>query len=255
MFIHTQVEAPHWERLLDVIQRSRSIARHVDFFMWLQKGVAQFLPHDVLVAVWGDFEAGQLHYDMAAVDPEMHARRVAICGDLGPMMQGLFRRWHELGEHCFTINKFEFAAGATRDCPTSISGLEQMRSMLVHGVRDKRGKNDCLYAFLDQRPTFEAQRSVVDLLIPHIDGALRRVECLAPVPCDETDTFQRLPEDISEREREIMTWVRFGKTNHEIGILLNISPNTVKNHLKRIFQKLDVSSRAQAVAKFEARGQ
>jgi DNA-binding CsgD family transcriptional regulator len=32
-------------------------------------------------------------------------------------------------------------------------------------------------------------------------------------------------------------------------MILNISANTVKNHLKRIFQKLDVSCRAQAVAK------
>ena len=48
----------------------------------------------------------------------------------------------------------------------------------------------------------------------------------------------------------ILHWVKTGKTNFEIGIILTISPNTVKNHLKRIFQKLDVSCRAQAVAKY-----
>jgi DNA-binding CsgD family transcriptional regulator len=45
-------------------------------------------------------------------------------------------------------------------------------------------------------------------------------------------------------------WFKTGKTNFEIGMILTISPNTVKNHLKRIFQKLDVSCRAQAVAKY-----
>lgn len=54
---------------------------------------------------------------------------------------------------------------------------------------------------------------------------------------------------LSDREQEILHWVRSGKTNLEIGMILNISANTVKNHLKRIFQKLDVSCRAQAVAK------
>ena len=46
-----------------------------------------------------------------------------------------------------------------------------------------------------------------------------------------------------------MDWVRVGKTNEVIGVILNISPFTVKNHLKRIFRKLDVSNRAQAVSK------
>jgi DNA-binding CsgD family transcriptional regulator len=43
--------------------------------------------------------------------------------------------------------------------------------------------------------------------------------------------------------------VRNGKTNFEIGMILDISAFTVKNHLQRIFRKLDVVNRAQAVAK------
>ena len=52
---------------------------------------------------------------------------------------------------------------------------------------------------------------------------------------------------LSQREIEIMEWVRIGKTNYEIGMILNISAFTVKNHLQRIFKKLDVTNRAQAV--------
>ena len=50
---------------------------------------------------------------------------------------------------------------------------------------------------------------------------------------------------------EIMEWVRMGKTNHEIGMILDISAFTVKNHMQRIFKKLDVMNRAQAVSKLE----
>lgn len=49
-----------------------------------------------------------------------------------------------------------------------------------------------------------------------------------------------------------MNWIRNGKTNSEVGQILDISIFTVKNHLQRIFKKLNVSNRAQAVAKTEA---
>ena len=46
-----------------------------------------------------------------------------------------------------------------------------------------------------------------------------------------------------------MGWVCSGKTNDEIGSILDISTFTVKNHLQRIFKKIDVVNRSQAVAK------
>lgn len=55
--------------------------------------------------------------------------------------------------------------------------------------------------------------------------------------------------DLSAREAEILRWVALGKTNPEIGAILNISSFTVKNHVQRILKKLDVSNRTQAVGK------
>ncbi len=54
---------------------------------------------------------------------------------------------------------------------------------------------------------------------------------------------------LSPRELEILERVRNGKTNLENGMILNISAFTVKNHLQRIFRKLDVCNRVQAVGK------
>ena len=58
--------------------------------------------------------------------------------------------------------------------------------------------------------------------------------------------------ELSAREAEILQWVAMGKTNPEIGAILNISSFTVKNHVQRILRKLDVSSRTQAVGKTHA---
>jgi DNA-binding CsgD family transcriptional regulator len=52
---------------------------------------------------------------------------------------------------------------------------------------------------------------------------------------------------LSAREREIVVWVAQGLTNRQIADLAFVSENTVRQHLKRIFKKLDVRSRAQLV--------
>lgn len=60
---------------------------------------------------------------------------------------------------------------------------------------------------------------------------------------------------LSDREHEIMHWVGHGKTNLEIGMILGISQFTVKNHLQRIFRKIDVRNRAQAITRILALNQ
>ncbi|MFB4167733.1 LuxR C-terminal-related transcriptional regulator [Virgibacillus sp. JSM 102003] len=54
---------------------------------------------------------------------------------------------------------------------------------------------------------------------------------------------------ISPREQEVLDLVIQGLNNREIGEKLYISGHTVKNHVTRIFQKLDVSDRAHAISK------
>jgi len=54
---------------------------------------------------------------------------------------------------------------------------------------------------------------------------------------------------LSRREREILSYLRLGYTNREIGIALGTSFRTVRNQLSRTFEKLGVSTRAEAVAR------
>ncbi len=48
---------------------------------------------------------------------------------------------------------------------------------------------------------------------------------------------------LSPREAEILFWVAQGKSNAEVGIILNISAATVKKHLEHIYAKLGVETR------------
>lgn len=53
--------------------------------------------------------------------------------------------------------------------------------------------------------------------------------------------------DLSAREREILDFLSQGLSNKEIGAKLGLSQFTVKNHLARIFEKLHVRCRTEAV--------
>ncbi len=57
-------------------------------------------------------------------------------------------------------------------------------------------------------------------------------------------------EKLSEREREILDRVARGLRNKEIGAELHVSENTIRSHLRNIYEKLQVASRAEAVAKY-----
>jgi DNA-binding NarL/FixJ family response regulator len=55
---------------------------------------------------------------------------------------------------------------------------------------------------------------------------------------------------LSDREREIVTLLAKGYQYKEIAEQLSISPLTVRSHLRRIYEKLQVRTRTEAVMKF-----
>ena len=54
--------------------------------------------------------------------------------------------------------------------------------------------------------------------------------------------------DLTQRELQVLTGMAGGKSNAQIGRELFLSEDTIKTHARRLFRKLDVSDRAQAVA-------
>jgi DNA-binding CsgD family transcriptional regulator/GAF domain-containing protein len=102
------------------------------------------------------------------------------------------------------------------------------------------------------------QRVEVDNVCYNVDELLSRsarsVLWSLPgvVPLQLHDGYHRGEEPavpaLTAREREIMSHVATGATNHQIARCLVISEGTVKSHLKHIAKKLNTSSRAAAVA-------
>jgi DNA-binding CsgD family transcriptional regulator len=81
---------------------------------------------------------------------------------------------------------------------------------------------------------------VLELLTPHLLRLYTRAAMRRNTP--------RGLEMLTPREREVMALVAAGRTNRETARYLWISPHTVRAHLEHIFEKLEVTSRAAAVA-------
>ncbi len=251
---------PEPDRFLRVIRASLKIDRHVQLFKWVQGEFQRLVPNQVLVCAWGDFAAGPIRCDIVSALPGMRTGYLAK-SDVEPLIAAMFSFWVERGRCPFRVDNWQdilahhnFLAGVDTLPPTSLSA---MHSVLVHGILDKRGSDHSFFMAFDQdAQTMPGQTSspamMFELLVPYIDAALRRIVHLhvetpgeSPVQSNQFLTNSAL----SKREAEIMEWVCLGKTNIEIGIILDLSASTVKSHLGRIFHKLDVTNRAQAVTK------
>ncbi len=117
-----------------------------------------------------------------------------------------------------------------------------------HGVKETLVPQGSIFSFAGVDKD-ESSRilSIIDLITPYLHVALknhyingRKQSILEEAP---------LSNQLSSREKEVLNWLKVGKTNWEISMILNISERTVKFHVYNIQQKLNASTRGYAVAK------
>lgn len=65
---------------------------------------------------------------------------------------------------------------------------------------------------------------------------------------------ERPPTALSPREHQVLNFLAAGLSAPQIARELHLSPSTVKTHLQRLYERLDVSDRAAAVAEGMRRG-
>lgn len=251
---HDTAELHRYHR---AIAHSVVLRSHRDVFAWLQGDMQRYLSHDILVAAWGNFSTGEIQHDVISALNGVRSQYSNPLA-LAPMLLRFFARWDESGKKTFALTAG--ARGFLLDnhgakCALG-DALEGMRSAMVHGIKDARGSHDCLYVAFSAGDYFSAADcEALNMALPYIDSALRQVEHLPHQACrnhpvvDLLNTRMSVEYATTDREFEILKWIALGKTNPEIASILEISLFTVKNHIQRIFRKLNVSNRAQAVAK------
>jgi transcriptional regulator EpsA len=253
----------HGQRdLIAIFESALGIREHEDLLHWLDTDFQRFLPHQVLIAAWGDFSQGRITFEVVSPCPAAQTIELEDERSL-PLLQDMFERWlsNQRMPLATPVNAKLLGLPADSAVQGSWRTLAEADIALAHGFKDQRGRHDCLYVLFGDSTLGDREASdAVSLLLPYLDLAQRQMQRVpggqrptgTPALVALRDTLVELEEPrLSRREVDIMDWVGKGKTNFEIGMILDISPLTVKNHMVRIFRKLDAINRAQAVARFK----
>jgi transcriptional regulator EpsA len=223
------------ERLIRAIEAAIKVQHREQFHAWMRGPFRALLPHEIVVCM----ELGKRR-DAPCIDCLHHnlvdlAMIEFICNPqhgLAVRLARLFGGRSELS-HCLDA----WALDALLDGGPRLPG--QLHNAVIHRTRLLSGT--AYFVVLVNVPADQLERCqhLLELLSSHLKMALSRaVATPEPAPA----------EALTPREIEVLGWMGEGKSNREVSALLGISTITLKNHINKIYRKLDVQNRADAVA-------
>ena len=108
-----------------------------------------------------------------------------------------------------------------------------------HGILEEE-KRGSLFSFSGESIEYHPRtETILEYIIPHFHQCLIRI-------LGQNSVKQRA--ELSKREKEVLKWLKEGKTSWEISLILQISERTVNFHINNIKLKLNAVSRGQALA-------
>ncbi len=246
------------DAIVRVIEAAPAVRRRYQYFVWSQSQLQTLLPHQILVCGAYLRQRRDLVFEAfhsIVLPPELLD---LLTDTQGPLLRALLAAWVEGRGQALIVSAARLAGPGVADA-VALMQTSGIHSLLVHGVaRPQRpAEVESFFVFASPGPLApHPALAHLELLLPHLHWSWQRVmaaerEMALPTPAAKavvrspgTPTARR----ITERERQVLQWVREGKSNQEIGEALGISQLTVKNHVQKILRKLDCSNRAQAVA-------
>ena len=86
--------------------------------------------------------------------------------------------------------------------------------------------------------------ALIQYLLPHLHTALSKVHL---------GLLKESPH-LTDRERDVLNWIKYGRTDEDVALQLGLSKRTVKFHIENAISKLQANNRVQAVAIALAQG-
>lgn len=223
----------------DVIDTSLKIKTPEEFCVWAKKDLQQIFPHGVLICGIGQIEqqGARIQHLLSTNLSLEYMRALQKMGGMGA--SPVFIKWLETRRPIL----FELASQKICSVWTENFRKHDLQNMAAHGQCDLNSHTTSYFCFCKIPGKLTSRHEkLLEMLVPHLHLALIRAFKGA-----KNKSPNAKLSDLSKREYEILQWISDGKANLEIAMQLGICESTVKNHVHRIFIKLNVSSRTQAV--------
>jgi len=243
------------EAIVRVVEAGPHVRRRYQFFVWTQSQLQALLPHQILVCGAYQRQRRDLAFE-AFHSIVLPAEVLALLTDAqGPLLRTLLAAWVDGRARPLMLETSRLVAIGL-DEPLALLRGSGIEMLLVHGVARPQRPAEIESFFVFASPGRWAAAPALahlELMLPHLHTIWQRVmaaerEIAPPAPPARVAPREASPRGVTERERQILLWVREGKSNQQIAEVLGISPLTVKNHVQKILRKLGASNRAQAVA-------
>jgi LuxR family transcriptional regulator, quorum-sensing system regulator CviR len=143
------------------------------------------------------------------------------------------QKWSETFRKAKTIPEKEFIESA---------GAFGLVEGFTLGIAHPRNRIKSFFSFAGLSTQKDNRnRAILEYLTPHLHQTLWRIASLS-------SDIGGAGFAISLREREVLNWIKEGKTSWEISKILQISERTVNFHVHNILSKLQATSRGHALA-------
>lgn len=221
-------------------------ARH-QFFSWTQGMLQSLVEHQLLICALRDGGPALSHVDSFSTVPVEPAHFNELFRQDLSLVPHLTKSWED--NHCQVVmceaGDANLFAGSALARELTRLGAGQI---IAHGTHDAAGQLASFFTFAcPPGGAGPRQAYYIELLVPFLHSAWIRTR--VNWQARGADVKPAAGGLLTTREREILEWIYRGKSNIEIGMILTISPLTVKNHVQKILRKLDVLNRTQAVGK------
>lgn len=249
------LSASQIEAVVRAAETSLEVRRRYQFFVWSQSNLQALLPHHLAVCGAYSRQRRELQFEAFNNVAVPAAVLDGISDPRCPLMQQLQGRWIDQRGRPALVQVGELAGLSVEALRDALLGAG-FRELLVHGVARPQRPSEIESFFVLAscgRTVGAPQRAMFELLMPHLHSTWMRVQAqereLGELPRAAPPRVPGNGRDITERERQILSWLREGMSNQQIGEVLGISALTVKNHVQKILRKLGAANRAQAVAR------
>jgi transcriptional regulator EpsA len=233
--------------LVASIVEAVTVRKRFQFFSWTQSHLQTLLPHGVLICGLPRGTGTGMFFDYFHSIPLPTQSLSKLCHPRDGIAVAMLEAWRNQGGEPLVVRTGEARTEHLFDQLQEVG----LGTTLVHGIPFEQSTVGAhgFFAFVSLRNAPSVRETTIaSLVVPFVFSTYCRALARDRAPMNIS---AELPGDsaLSEREVEILHWVREGKSNYEIGMVLSISPLTVKNHIQRILKKLQASNRTQAVAK------